>query len=423
MRYRVVIYAFTLRRDVAVSIILADILSRYGCDVVVACCRNFTRLIKYWRPHAVIVNVVSRIAQVKKIFPEAMVFLWPGEGWVSKEYSDALVFKNDYPQCFTDVEKILLWGKLAENFFQECFPDSDGSKWTICGNPKLDLIKFNKMLQNKNIKRPSKRIGFLCRFPSINQFDAKPVIYSLLDPSSLYTVSVQCSTFVFMLKVCDYIISNTEYNLSFRPHPLESPEMYCYLQKKYPGRIHIDDSIDLAYWASQHDVLIATSSSSFLETYLLNVPVINIDHLAMDVEKWGNNQPLATISLDNSMVPKSWDELKDILKNKKFILTNNPNIKLHLEEGNHWFNNSSAILNAAQEILKPLSQSAHKQRNILPKLVLSYIDSISYKRAYKRSVLHANFNYYAKVHHTPKYFAKIVEEIMQFGKLNYEMTS
>ncbi len=53
-RYRIVIRAFTLRRDIAAALLLARLLERAGCHVIVASSRDFLRTIRYWSPAAVL---------------------------------------------------------------------------------------------------------------------------------------------------------------------------------------------------------------------------------------------------------------------------------------------------------------------------------------------------------------------------------
>ena len=86
-----------------------------------------------------------------------------------------------------------------------------------------------------------------------------------------------------MINLIHRIIDETEYNISIRPHPLEAPEGYDFMLTKKPfkGRVEIDDSLDLAHWTAQQKVIVAPSSTSFFESYLLDIPVINIDYLIL----------------------------------------------------------------------------------------------------------------------------------------------
>ena len=79
-RPRIVIRAFTLRRDGALSILLEKELTRLGCSVIVASSRDFVRTMKYWNPNAVVVNTVGQVERSRELAPDAAVVMMPGEG-------------------------------------------------------------------------------------------------------------------------------------------------------------------------------------------------------------------------------------------------------------------------------------------------------------------------------------------------------
>ena len=72
MKKRIVIRAFTLRRDVAAAAVLAKLLERMGCEVMIASTRNFRRILKLWKPHAVLLNTVSEVETCMELTPEAL---------------------------------------------------------------------------------------------------------------------------------------------------------------------------------------------------------------------------------------------------------------------------------------------------------------------------------------------------------------
>ena len=120
-KYRVVIRAFTLRRDAAASIILSKILETKDCDVVVASSRNFVRLIKFWSPDAVVIDSFSQINRCMEHSPTSKIILLSGEGGNKKSASEAKMFSKNL-SAYNNVDKILLWGKKTESFFHELMP-------------------------------------------------------------------------------------------------------------------------------------------------------------------------------------------------------------------------------------------------------------------------------------------------------------
>ena len=89
MKYRVVIRAFTLRRDLGWAILVKKALELKGAEVIIACSRNFSWIIKVWKPHVVVFNTIGQIENSRKNAPRSMLVHWPGEGGEPWEHCDA----------------------------------------------------------------------------------------------------------------------------------------------------------------------------------------------------------------------------------------------------------------------------------------------------------------------------------------------
>ena len=290
-RYRVVIRAFTLRRDVASAYLLKRLLERKGCDVIIACSRNFVRILRFWRPHAVVINTVSQIERCAEIVPGTRIVFWPGEGAKDLRVSDAMML-SDQPKVYDMVDLYLLWGHTGERQYQELLPDKDHRAVVVCGNPKLDLVKFNPGLADAPAS--PKTIGFVGRFHHINRFNGVPTIYSLQLLNRREGVIWQVETFSCMISLIYRILDETDSRISIRPHPLEAPDGYSFMNKgPFMGRVEIDESLDMAAWAAQQSVIIAPSSTSLYEPYLLGVPIINMDGIHGNIETIQRLEPAA----------------------------------------------------------------------------------------------------------------------------------
>ena len=73
--FRILIRAFTARRDVMHSMILARLLENDGNEVIVSSIRQFEFAVKFWKPHAIIFNIQGLseyllIISVKETWPE-----------------------------------------------------------------------------------------------------------------------------------------------------------------------------------------------------------------------------------------------------------------------------------------------------------------------------------------------------------------
>ena len=91
---RVVIRAFTLRRDLLISYILKKILEKNDYVVEICSSRNFIRTVKFWKPHIIILNTVTQIDRCKQIIPDSKIIIWPGEGANRKSASDPAIIKK-----------------------------------------------------------------------------------------------------------------------------------------------------------------------------------------------------------------------------------------------------------------------------------------------------------------------------------------
>ena len=65
-RYRIIIRAFTLRRDAAASMLFAALLRKQGADVIITSGRDFQRTVRHWNPDAIIVNTVGQIERLMR---------------------------------------------------------------------------------------------------------------------------------------------------------------------------------------------------------------------------------------------------------------------------------------------------------------------------------------------------------------------
>ena len=409
MKYRVVIRAFTSRRDIASSIILARILKEEDCAVIVASSRNFGRVVRYWKPDAIIINTVSQINYCSRVSKNSKLILWPGEGGQGIESSDPMAL-SEMEEAYEKLSLVLLWGSITESFFYKLFPNHNHSKLVVCGNPRLDMIKFNEIIP---FAKKSNSIGFIGRFHSLNRYNAIPAIYSMQVPEKRDGVIWQVENYISMIAIIRKVIEETDFQISIRPHPLEAPEGYNFMKtmKPFAGRVDIDDSFDLAYWTANQKVIITPSSTSFFESYLLKIPAVNIDKISNSVNVIQNLTPLAALSQKCSYMPEDLDKAIDLIKSKNLIAKSNSEVDIHLDEYHSWHFTKSATLSAKEEILKLLSKNDIVLKFYIPKIFLDILDYIVFKKISLRDNLHQNFSYSEHYHKIPKYYDNIVKNI------------
>jgi len=419
MKKRIVIRAFTLRRDVAAAAVLAKLLERMNCEVVIASARNFRRTLKLWKPHAVLVNTVSEVEACIELAPDALCVQWPGEGSEALRTSSAWYYEQR-PELYEHTDLILHWGAFNAGHFDEMFPGQKHEKLVQCGNPRLDLIKFNPDLVG--LRANSNSVGIVGRFNSINHHDGRPTLFSVRRPANIEGVINQIHGFVAVMSVIHHLVENTEYDISIRPHPAEAPQSYTkYVKPIAPDRIHVDESLDFGAWAASQRFIAAPSSTTFLETYLQRIPFVNLDRITNSEAFIKSIQPFTVLAMKIGETPETFEHLYEFMQGDIELPEPDPEVDDHLDVAHDWFTSESAIKRNADAILKGIEQKNPKVGASVPKPVLAAIDEISFRRAMRKSELHANFDYKANYHPIPNYYDEIVENILN-GRLSSTYT-
>ena len=408
-KYRIIIRAFTLRRDIASSAILARLLERAGAEVIIASGRDFTRLLKHWNPDAVLINTVGQIKRCAQQAPNASIILWPGEGAQPLPSSDATQLAK-WPDAYDRLDLALLWGPRNLDFFAQTLPGKDRTKLVMCGNPRLDMVKFNPGLFDVD----KTTVGFIGRFHSLNRYNAVPAIFSLQYPEKRNGVVWQVESFIATITLIHRIIKETDLTVSIRPHPLEAPAGYDFVNEgPFAGRIEIDDSFDVADWTARQRVIMTPSSQSFYESYVLGTPTIQIDALSNTTDMIRQITPFAAMSQLVGYQPENFDEAVELIKrDPPPPHLQNDEVDAHLEEFHDWSSGTSSIMRASDAIIEHLSQRTRPPGPALPKALMQLWDRISFARVHRRDPLHQNFNYHEGYHVIPDYYSDVVDNIV-----------
>ena len=136
--------------ECCISFIAQKIFRKPGAQAVIVTGYNIEFYAKYWRPDAIIINTISKIDYIKQICAKAKIILWPGEGSEPDLTSNARML-SERKGLFEQLDLILAWGQHDLNLFRKYFKEGL-EKIQICGNPRLDLLKLNKNLQQKVLK-------------------------------------------------------------------------------------------------------------------------------------------------------------------------------------------------------------------------------------------------------------------------------
>ena len=408
-KYRVIIRAFTLRRDVGIALILARVLEAQGCDVVVASSRNFVDYLTKWKPHAVVINTNSQIEAVRRHAPDTALICLHGEG--AQDLNTSYVKHIcTQPGLYEKLDRVLVWGRLAREWFDELLPGVDHDrKVRVCGNPRLDFIRFNPALRDGTARREG--IGVTGRFHQLNYYDGRPTIFALIvREENLSAVVKQCEQFSLVVRAVRYLSENTDKRLSLRPHPLEAPENYRYLRKYAAPSIDIDESLDFIDWAARQKVIMMPLSTSFLEAYLLDIPLVNISRLTPSPGR--ADELLSAMSPVVANVPNSYEELIEMLDSDLPGPPKTPEIDKHLDEVHDWNYGGSAVLRCAEAIIEAIQERSYPTGPRWPRALLDLEDEIRFRRILRRQPLHPNFNFKTGYHKVPEHYQTIVGNIL-----------
>jgi len=413
-KYRVVIRAFTCRRDVAPLALFAKILEREGCEVIIAGVRNFRTTIKIWKPHAVVINTMGNALEVAKYSPGSKIVYLDGEGFQVPGKGNADYWAEN-PLQFEMLDLAMVWGKKIVEECHEVAPSMDFSKLHVVGNPKLDLVRFLPEAQKTKSKKKS--VGAVCRFPTINDHQGYMPVRTLPNEGNLERVIIQCKAFVALINAIEAILENTDLNVSIRPHPNEQLETYYRFIKprfgeKFKDRIEIDDSLVFPEWAAQQAALLSPTSTSFLESTLLGVPVVNLDYLSDSVEFNKEYAPVCEEWQAGGLMPENLDQLCQILNSDLQTPQVDAAVEAQLRDYCDWYSGESACKNAADLVVELLKKDCPKMGIGWPTFLVKLRDGISFYRAMRENPLHHNFNYKEKFHKIPKYYDQIVDRII-----------
>ena len=375
---------------------------------------SFTTTLRLWKPHVAIVGTFGNAENVKSVAPTTKVILLDQEGIRNPKNRHAVQLV-DRPGMVANVDLGLFWGEKIIQEFEEIAPQLDRRHLHVVGYPKLDLVRYlpERFKTGKN----NRSLGVVCRFPNVNPYNAQVLIRTLPNPGHMEKIIAQMQGFVAMVKVLRVILDRTDYKISIRPHPQEQIDSYTQYIRHWFGRekedrISVDESIDFAVWAAGQRALISPSSTSFLEAYLLRVPVINLDAIAETLDYNRGYAPVIGEWQGSCLLPKNIDELCKILEEGPPPLLPCAAIEKQLEDYCDGNSKESACFRAARLTKKLLVGNNYSFQLHCPKALVNLWDECSFRLNMSRDSLHHNFNYRCGYHHIPSHFDEMADRIL-----------
>lgn len=392
---KVLILVDNARRDLLTSYLLKLEFEKFNCKVRFCSKRNYNIFFKFYNPD-IFITTRGDYPFLNNLSKNISIFLVPCEGARLTPETMRSVFMGrfhngqNYDQFgkiisdFNFLSGVYLWGSRQKSFLLKENYIND-SKITVAGNPRLDVYFESKSTHQK---KNHNTIGFAISVKSLSVAPSKPNylknIHNLFDktkspffpmvPKDRHYEDYVWRDFAIarqFLNVLINVIEKTDLHIKIRVGPFEDPNDYSFLSKFYPKRVTIQKEDELlSDFLSQIDTLITCWSSTGIESYLSNVPVISFaylidnEHLFNHVDKEANG---FNTFLKLYYCPKSIEEILELIdKSQKNILSISPDKKFadnFIKEFYNIPNNSTA----SSIIVRDIMSKSHKfnQRNIL----------------------------------------------------------
>lgn len=413
MARRIVIRAHTARRDTASSVLVARALRRAGYEVFVCSLRNFTWVVRFWKPNVIIVQTTGAALQAHELYPDAKIVFLDAEG-IQPEDNSWATFWAKNPRYYEVIDRALLWGPFLVEEMSKLMGGQDLSKVRVVGSPKFDLVKYVR--KNLMPATPSNSIGIVGRYPSINNHEGAPTLRALHVKSNVdFTIS-SCHAYHVQHQIIGRILEETDYTVSLRPHPLENIDNYHRyviptFGQQHAERLTIDDRLDVAEWMSEQRALVSPTSTSYIEAYLLGVPFIIVDGISGMYDYNADYANVCREWLESAFVPETVDEAMKLVIDAPTLDTSSSTMDKQLAQHCGLPNDAPSTTRIVAAIAELLTDDTPDSGSglALPQRLLHLADELSFRRAMRRNPLHANFHYKRGFHHPPKYTDAVLD--------------
>jgi len=322
------LYTDSLRRDFSTCYILQETLQALGYKTFICSRRNFLRFIRFVLPAKLFiigqVNMLEDSFFLRENQKEGNeVFFMPAEGFAADEE-----YITMYPEDidYSILNAVFFWGKNSLKWFSDHRTIDDNAKLIRAGYARLPIAREYDHLVN--IK--AKRIGFVGRFPAINDLYERSVMSFFLNETTergrsqlVGRLNSESNAILCYLNLFDYIINETDYIISVRPHPNEDASVYDALLNRYKGRVEINNVFDVAEWMAGCNMIVGLASSSFIDAHLVGTPVICLDKLLNSQESTLHFDPALKWMYESCYLPDDISEVHTLLQSDQLEALSN----------------------------------------------------------------------------------------------------
>lgn len=290
---RVLIFVDNASRDLLGVRLLQEALSERGCEVSLCNLHDVRGKLVGLMPH-VFVAARGDMKIAQQASKLCKVYVVPGEGGAQTRDSILTVFMGRAYWKMDSVEwisKCYLWSKRTEGWLLDTGMFNP-AQLAVVGGPRLDVYADKTLIEAMSKRSsPNKfRIGVAFSAKSTSAYYGDPhfaEVYFDMGRNLNFPVTAPNRYFEDIvwrdhailrhsMQMLKQILETMDCEVWFRSSPFESASEYRFLEKRYPGKVRIADSMILPEFICGVDVLLTCWSTVGLEAMLLKKPVISI---------------------------------------------------------------------------------------------------------------------------------------------------
>ena len=407
------LYADSLKRDFSTCYILKNKLSENGLKSVICSRRNLGKFLRIFIPQKLFligqINIIPKKMIEYSKRGKSKIYFMPAEGIAEDSEYDLMYPKSE---IYDFINSIYFWGQSPYTWFFKNRNLNDLEKIKKAGYTRYPIAETYKKTFGGDNKT---RIGFIGRFPALNDLYNRNLLWFFLIENSnndiekiSSRVKAETESIRIYLKIFNKIINETNFTISFRPHPNENIKTYELLISKYGKRVELNFDNDVSEWLIKCDKIVGLSSSSFIDAYITDTPVICIDKIIKIQDDTSVFDPFLKYMYLYSYNPENLEDLHKLLINKKLKPTLNNNfVKI---VNNNLIGDTNIVFDKIYYDLKKESQKLKLWDSINIKILL-FADLILsiYQWMFNRTSIQFDYSF---IFHKPSKQLKVITKII-----------
>jgi len=329
------LYSNSVKRDYSTCYLIKKKLKKDKIRSIICSRRNLNKFLKIVVPKKLFligqIDIIPQKIINSAINGKSQIYFMPSEGYTAERIYDATYPNNN---IYDYISSIYFWGPNPYNWFKKNRNIDDLKKLKNIGCVKIPIAKVYSEKKN-----PSNRIGFIGRFCSFNDlYQRCPMEFFLYENTKdeidqiTARVSVETESLSFYLKTFIKIFENSNFIISYRPHPNENPNTYRFLLNKYKDRFELNYDYDVADWFSKCSKVVGLASTSYVDASITGTPVISIDKLIKTSNQTSIYNPGLAPLYFSSYNPENFNDFFELINKENLKPIKNKNFKDFIEK-------------------------------------------------------------------------------------------